>query len=54
MTAIELLEKELKKLNIDLDKAKKRPGVTQRELDNTEEKIRLKTEILTILKGEEK
>lgn len=46
---IALLQREICQLEINLERAVKRPGVKQEEIQNIENKIRLKSEILAIL-----
>lgn len=46
---IELLKKEIDTLELNLERAKKKPGVKTEELESIEKKIRLKTEILGVL-----
>lgn len=48
---IELLEKEIAKLERDLSMAMLRPGVRSEEIQNLTEKIRLKNETLGMLLG---
>lgn len=47
---IKLLEKEIKKLRIDFERALLRPGATQEETDNLCHKLVLKEEIVEVLK----
>lgn len=47
---IAMLEKEITKARISLEKASARSGVTPEEIANLERKIRLKTDILAIVK----
>lgn len=46
---IALLEKEIRQLEINFERAVNRPGVKQEETRNLEKKIRLKREILAIV-----
>ena len=46
---IKLLEKEIKWLTINLDRAKNKSSVTSDEIRNLERKIKLKTEILAVI-----
>lgn len=48
---IAMLEKEITIARISLEKASARSGVTPEELANIERKIRLKTDILAVIKG---
>lgn len=47
---IKLLEKEIKKLRIDFERALARPGITQEETDNLCHRLVLKEEIVEVLK----
>lgn len=47
---IALLEKEIKKLELNLARAKVRPGVTAQEITNLERNIQLKWETLVLVK----
>lgn len=49
---IEMLEKEIKKARIDLEKVSARSGVTPEEIANLERKIRLKTDLLNMVRKE--
>ena len=44
-----MIKKEIRSLNINLEHAKNRRGVTPEEITNIENKINLKTDILVIL-----
>ena len=50
---IKLLVKEIRQLNFSLEHAKNKPHVADDEIANIEKKIRLKTEILDIVRGAE-
>lgn len=50
MTALELTQKELKKLEVRLVQAKNKPFYDEKEISNLEEKIRLKAVIIECLK----
>lgn len=49
---IALLEKEIRQLETNLERAMNRPGVTQEEIQNIYNKIRLKRGLLVALSGE--
>ena len=48
---IKLLVKEIRQLNFSLEHALKKPHATDDEIANIEKKLKLKTEILDIVKG---
>lgn len=50
---IKLLVKEIRQLNFSLEHALKKPHATDEEIANIEKKIRLKTEILDVVRGAE-
>ena len=50
MTPIEFTEREIERVKYRLWSAKKRPNAPQSELNNLEERLRMETEILDILK----
>ena len=47
---IELLEKEIRSAERNLESAKKRPGVTEAEIANLERKIRIKSDLLIMVR----
>ena len=50
---VQLLAKELRQLNFSLEHARNKPHATDEEIANIEKKIRLKTEILDVVRGAE-
>ena len=46
---ITLIRQEISKLSLNLERAKSKPGVRQDEIENIENKLRLKNDILKIL-----
>ena len=53
MTILELVERDLKKAEINLEKAKAKPNITRSELEHTEELYRLRALIVDICKSSE-
>jgi hypothetical protein len=47
---VALLEKEIRELEINLERAKKKPGVQEQELNCLNKKLELKRDILTLVK----
>ena len=48
---IKLLEREIKELTLNYERAKSKPGVKSEELNAIERKLRLKTEILEVIRN---
>lgn len=53
MTAVELLEKEIRKVEASLHYAQIKPNACEVEIKNLQEKLRLKREILEIVQRSE-